>query len=81
MPGNPRAQRMIRAGWVLLGWAALILLSGLATLVLLGNVSPLIVSGPWHDAFATWFVMVVWPIITLVFRFCIKHGLWRVLGF
>jgi hypothetical protein len=80
MPGNQRTERIISTGWVLLGWAALILLSGLATLMLLGKVSHLIVSGPWHDAVATWFVMVVWPIVTLAFRFCIKHGLWRLLG-
>jgi hypothetical protein len=79
--GNQTVQRAILTGWIVLGWIALILLAGLATLLLLHQVSPLITPGPWHDLYGTLFVMVVWPVITLVFRFCVKHGLWQLLGF
>jgi hypothetical protein len=45
----------------------------------LHKVSSLIAPGPYHDLLGTLFVMVAWPVITLVFRFCIKHGLWVLL--
>jgi hypothetical protein len=79
MSGNQGVQRAILIGWMLLGWAALILLSGLATLMVLHKVSSLIAPGPYHDLIGTLFVMVAWPAITLVFRFCVKHGLWVLL--
>ena len=79
MSGNQGAQRAILIGWMPLGWAALILLAGLATLMVLHKVSSLIAPGPYHDLFGTLFVMVAWPTITLVFRFCVKHGLWVLL--
>ena len=72
-------QRAILIGWRLLGWAALILAAGLATLMVLHKVSSLIAPGPYHDLLGTLFVMVAWPAITLVFRFCVKHGLWVLL--
>jgi hypothetical protein len=77
--GNQTMQRIILIGWMLLGWAVLIVLAGLASLGALHQVSHLIVKGPWHDLFATLFVMVVWPVITVVFRFCVKHDLWLLL--
>jgi hypothetical protein len=79
MSGNQGVQRAILIGWMLFGSAALILLSGLATLMVLHKVSSLIAPGPYHDLFGTLFVMVAWPAITLVFRFCVKHGLWVLL--
>jgi hypothetical protein len=79
MSGNQGVQRAILMGWMLFGWVALILLSGLATLIVLHKVSPLIAPGPYHDLLGTLFVMVAWPAITLVFRFCVKHGLWVLL--
>jgi hypothetical protein len=79
MSGNQSVQRAILVGWMLLGWAALILLAGLAALMALHQVSYLIASGPYHDLIGTLFVMVAWPSITLVFRFCVKHGLWVLL--
>ena len=79
MSGNQGVQRAILIGWMLFGWIALILLSGLATLMVLHKVSSLIAPGPYHDLLGTLFVMVAWPAITLVFRFCIKHGLWVLL--
>jgi hypothetical protein len=79
MSGNQGVQRAILIGWMLLGWAALILLAGLATLMVLHKVSYLIAPGPYHDLIGTLFVMVAWPAITLVFRFCVKHGLWVLL--
>ena len=60
-------------------WLALILAAGLATLMVLHKVSYLIALGPYHDLLGTLFVMVAWPAITLVFRFCVKHGLWVLL--
>ena len=79
MSGNQEVQRAILIGWMLFGWIALILLSGLTTLMVLHKVSSLIAPGPYHDPLGTLFVMVAWPAITLVFRFCIKHGLWVLL--
>jgi len=76
MPGNQTVQRAILIGWMLFGWAVLMLLAGLASLMLLSYVSPFIATGPYHDLFATLFVMVVWPVVTLAFRFCVKHELW-----
>ena len=76
MPGNQTVQRAILIGWMLFGWAALILLAGLASLMLLGYVNHFIASGPYHDLLATLFVIVAWPVVTLVFRFCVKHELW-----
>ena len=55
------------------------LLAGLATSVALAKVSPLIEPGRYHDLFATLFVMVVWPAITLALRFFVKHALWDLL--
>lgn len=81
MSGNQTTQRIILTGWMLLNWAGLIALSGLATLFTLHQISPFLVSGAWHDPIATLFVMLVWPVITLVFRFCVKHQLWLLLGF
>ena len=79
MSGNQGVQRAILIGWMLLGWVALVLLSGLATLIVLHQVSSLIAPGPYHDLIGTLFVMVAWPAITLLFRFCVKHGLWVLL--
>jgi hypothetical protein len=79
MSGNQAVQRAILIGWMLLGWAALILLSGLATLMVLHKVSSLIAPGPYHDLLGTLFVTVAWPAIALVFRFCVKHRLWVLL--
>jgi hypothetical protein len=79
MSGNRSVQRAILIGWMLLGWAALILLAGLASLMVLHKIGYLIASGRYHDLLATLFVMVAWPAITLVFRFCVKHGLWVLL--
>ncbi len=79
MSGNQGVQRAILIGWMLLGWTALILLAGLATLMVLHKVSYLIASGPYHDLLGTLFVMVAWRAITLVFRFCARHGLWVLL--
>jgi hypothetical protein len=76
MPGNQTVQRAILIGWKLFGWAVLILLAGLATLMLLGYVNHFIAPGPYHDLFATLFVMVAWPVVTWVLRFCVKHELW-----
>ena len=81
MPGNESVQRAIWTGWIVFGWIALILLSGVTTLIVLGSVSHLIAPGQWHDLVATMFVMVVWPFITLAFRFCAKHRLWLLPGF
>lgn len=80
MPGNQAVQRAILIGWMLFGWAGLILLAGLATLAMLGQFNHFIAVGRWHDPIATLFVMLVWPLTTLVFRFCVKHGLWILLG-
>jgi hypothetical protein len=77
--GQSKRAAGILIGWMLLGWAALILLAGLATLMVLHKVSSLIAPGPYHDLIGTLFVMVAWPAITLVFRFCVKHGLWVLL--
>ncbi len=79
MSGNQGVQRAILIGWMLFGWAALILLSGLATLMVLHKVSSFIAPGPYHDLLGIMFVMVAWPAITLVFRFCVKHDLWMLL--
>jgi hypothetical protein len=79
MPGNQSVKRAIWLGWIGLGWIVLILLAGFATLVMLQYVSPLIAQGPSHDLFATLFVVVAWPVVTLVFRFCMKHGLYELL--
>ncbi len=75
MSGNRSTERVIWAAWTLMGWAALSLLAGLATLALLHQVSPMIPPGPCHDLFGTLFVVVAWPLVTLVFRCCVKHGL------
>jgi hypothetical protein len=72
-------QRAILIGWMLVGWAGLILLAGLATLMLLEHFSQFIAAGRWHDPIATLFVMLVWPLTTLAFRFFVKHGLWILL--
>jgi hypothetical protein len=77
--GNQGVQRAILFGWILFGWAALILLAGLASLMVLHKVSYLIASGPYHDLIGTLVVMVAWPMITLAFRFCVKHRLWVLL--
>lgn len=79
MSGNQGVQRAILFGWILFGWAALILLAGLASLMVLHKVSYLIASGPYHDLIGTLVVMVAWPMITLAFRFCVKHRLWVLL--
>ena len=81
MPGNESVQRAIWTGWIVFGWITLIVLSGVTTLIVLGSVSPNIPPGRYHDLVATMFVMVVWPVITLAFRFCVKHELWLLLGF
>jgi hypothetical protein len=44
--------------------------------MLLGYVNHFIAPGPYHDLFATLFVMVAWPVVTWVLRFCVKHELW-----
>jgi len=80
MPGNQALQRAIWIGWILLGWAALILLAGLTSLVLLHKANHLITSGWWHDLVATVFFFVAWPLVTLALRFCVKHRLWLLLG-
>jgi hypothetical protein len=80
MPGNQTVERAILIGWIMVGWAGLILLAGLTTLMLLDRFSHLVATGRWHDPIATLFVMLVWPLTTLAFRFCIKHGLWLLLG-
>jgi hypothetical protein len=77
--GNQTAQRIIEIGWSLFGWAILIVLAGLLTLGVLHQVSHLIAAGPFHDLFATLLVMAVWPVITVVLRFCVKHELWLLL--
>jgi hypothetical protein len=77
--GHQGVQRAILVGWMLLGWAALILLAGLASLMVLHKISYLIALGPYHDLIGTLLVMVAWPTITLAFRFCVKHGLWVLL--
>jgi len=79
MPGNQTVQRAILIGWMLFGWAVLMLLAGLASLMALHKLSPFIAPGPYHDLLGTLFVMVAWPAITWVFRFCIKHELWLLL--
>jgi chromate transport protein ChrA len=81
MPGNQSVERAIWLGWIVFGWIVLILLAGLATLLLLPYVSPFIAQGSRHDLFATLFVVVAWPVVTLVFRFCIRHGLYELLWF
>lgn len=81
MSGNQTTQRIILTGWMLLGWAGLIALAGLATLFALHQISPSLPPGRYHDLVATLFVMLVWPVITLAFRFCVKHQLWPLLGF
>ena len=64
----------------MLGWAALILLAGLATLLLLHHFSQLVAPGPWQDLLPALFVILVWPVVILVLRFCVKHWLWQLLG-
>jgi hypothetical protein len=80
MPGNQSVERAILIGWTMVGWAGLIVLAGLTTLMLLDRFSHFIAAGRWHDPIATLFVMLVWPLVTLAFRFCVKHGLWILLG-
>jgi hypothetical protein len=77
--GNKTVQRIILIGWMVFGWFVLILFVGLATLFALAKVSPMIEPGPYHDLFATLFVMVTWPAITLALRFFVKHALWELL--
>ena len=81
MPGNQSVKRAVWLCWIGLGWIVLIPLAYLATLVLLQYVSPFIAQGPWHHLFATLFVAVAWPLVTLAFRFCIKYGLYELLCF
>jgi hypothetical protein len=69
MSGNPRVQRVILIGWAVFGWIVLILVAGLLTLFALAQASPRIAPGPYHDLFGTLFVMVAWPVITVVLRF------------
>jgi hypothetical protein len=80
MSGNQTTQRIIWTGWMVFGWIALIVLSGVTTLIALGSVSPIIPAGRWHDLVATLFVMVVWPLMTLALRFFVKHRLWVIFG-
>jgi hypothetical protein len=80
MSGNPRVQRAILIGWAVVGWIVLILVAGLLTLFALAQASSLIAPGPYHDLFGTLFVMVAWPVITVVLRFFAKHGLFGLLG-
>jgi hypothetical protein len=77
--GNKTVQLIILVGWMVFGWIVLIGLAGLVTLVALAKLSPLIEPGPYHDLFATLFVMVTWPAITLALRFFVKHALWELL--
>jgi hypothetical protein len=57
-----------------LGWALLMLLTGLATAWLRGVVDPLLPAGDWHGMLSGLFVVVTWPSLTWSLRrFASRH--------
>jgi peptidoglycan biosynthesis protein MviN/MurJ (putative lipid II flippase) len=56
-PGNAAMTRV-------LGWALLMLFTGLATAWLRGVVDPLLPAGDWHGMLSGLFVVVTWPSLT-----------------
>ena len=52
----------------LLGWALLMLFTGLATMWLRGVVDPLLPADDWHGMLSGLFVAVTWPSLTWSLR-------------
>ena len=59
----------------LLGWALLMLFTGLATAWLRGVVDPLLPAGDWHGMLSGLFVVVTWPSLTWSLRGFVSHQL------
>jgi hypothetical protein len=59
----------------LIGWAVLMVLTGLVTAWLCGIVDPVIPAGDWHGLLSGLFVVVVWPSLTWSLRAFASHHL------
>jgi hypothetical protein len=59
----------------LLGWALLMLFTGLATMWLRGVVDPLLPADDWHGMLSGLFVAVTWPFLTWSLRGFASHHL------
>ena len=57
------------------GWALLMLFTGLATAWLCGVVDPLLPAGDWHGMLSGLFVVVTWPSLTWSLRGFAGHTL------
>jgi hypothetical protein len=63
-----------------LGWALLVLLTGLATAWLRGMVDPLLPAGDWHGMLSGLFVAVTWPSLIWSLRGFASHHLVELLS-
>jgi len=59
----------------MLGWALLVLFTGLATAWLRGVADPMIPAGEWHGLFSGLFVVTIWSSLTWLLRSFASHHL------
>ena len=59
----------------LLGWALLMVFTGLATAWLRAVVDPMLPAGEWHGLLSALFVVTVWPSLTWSLRSFASHHL------
>jgi hypothetical protein len=64
--------------WI--GWAALMVLTGVVTAWLRGQIDPLIPPGEWHGLLSGLFVVAVWPSLTWLLRSFAGWGFWDLLS-
>jgi hypothetical protein len=63
-----------------LGWAALMLFTGVATVFLRRYADPLIPQGELHGLLSGLFVVVVWPSLAWLLRSFARFGFWDLLS-
>jgi hypothetical protein len=63
-----------------IGWAMLMVLTGVATAWLRGAIDPVIPPGDWHGLLSALFVVVVWPALTRSLRAFASHHLIELLS-
>ena len=64
--------------WI--GWAALLVLTGVVTAYLRGYADPVIPEGEWHGLLSGLFVVVVWPSLAWLLRCFARYGFWDLLS-
>jgi hypothetical protein len=67
-------------GYRWIGWAVVMLLTGLMTAWLCRQLDPVIPPGQWHGLLSGLFVVVAWPSLAWLLRSFARYGFWDLLS-